>query len=183
MGPLLSNLHANPQSFRSSAAITMLSLYKEVADEIEKIKKYDDGKFPNTLYKRTVTVVHDALSKMRFGEAQQSTVAQYCLPLKSGHYRQELEKRCIFDSALIDMNIIHSIVSSPKDSCIFVVAGGAHIEQISEVLKRMGYESVLATHQRSRTTLKKVLNSDSATTVSDVHPEPVDIAIIDRYIN
>lgn len=181
VGPLLSNIKANPQSFRSSATIATSSLHKEVADEIEKIKKYDDGKLLNDLYKHTASGVSAALSKIGFkGKA---TVAQYCVPLQRKEYRQELEKLCIFDSALIDMNIMHSIAACGSEPIIFVLAGGSHIEQVSSVLKRMGYESVVtASAPAAAPAVKKVLNSDSADGCSDVHPQPVDITIIDKFI-
>ena len=182
VGPLLSNIKANPDSFRSSAVISTVSLQKEVTDQIEKIKKYDDGKFLNDLYKRTTSSVNAALSKLGFNKSK-VTVAQYCVPLMRKEYRQELEKLCIFDSALIDMNIIHSIVTSSVEPIIFVLAGGSHIEQVSSVLERMGYEVVIqGSANSSGPLLKKVLNSDNASASSDVHPQPVDITIIDTFI-
>lgn len=181
VGPLLSNIQAKPHAFRSSATIAISSLHKEVADEIEKIKKYDDGKLLNDFYRRTASTVHAALSKIGFNKSK-ATVADYCTGLQCKQYRQELEKLCIFDSALIDMNIIHSIATSSEAPIIFVFAGGSHVEQVSFMLKRMGYESVLTTSAPAVSVLKKVLNSDSLAVSSDVHPQPVDITIIDKFI-
>jgi hypothetical protein len=179
IGPLLNNIKAHPHSFKSSASIKTSSLHKEVIDEIEKIKQYDDGKELNALYKRTVANVRNALSKIAFNV--KSTIANYCAKLSSKHYRQELEKLCIFDSALIDMKIMHSIAESPEAPVIFVVAGGSHIEQMSAILKPMGYESVFATSQSTNPTIKKVVNA-SCDSVSEVLPEPVDITVIDQFI-
>lgn len=181
VGPLLNNCKADPHSFRSSATIATSSLHKEVADEIEKIKKYNDGKVLNDLYKRAVSTAHAALSKINFNGKK--TVADYCAQLPRKQYRQELEKLCIFDSTLIDMNIMHSIASSPGERLIFVIAGGSHIEQATDLLKRMGYESLFSTSATAAPVLKKILNSDSATASSEVHPAPVDITIIDKFIH
>ena len=181
VGPLLSNIQARPHAFRSSATIATSSLHKEVADEIEKIKKYDDGRLLNDLYRRTTSTVLTALSKIGFNKSK-VTVADYCTRLQCKQYRQELEKLCIFDSALIDMNIIHSIATSSEAPIIFVFAGGSHVEQVSFMLKRMGYESVLTTSAPAAPVLRKVLNSDSTAVSSDIHPQPVDITIIDRFI-
>jgi hypothetical protein len=180
VGPLLTNIQTNPHSFRSSATIATSSLHKEVVDEIEKIKKYNDGKILNDLYKRTTGTVQSALSKIGFNG--KATVADYCTPLQRKQYRQELEKLCIFDSALIDMNIMHSIAACPDTPFIFVIAGGSHVEQVSSVLKRMGYESVLKISGITAPGLKKVLNSDATTVPSDIHPEPIDITILDKFI-
>jgi len=163
IGPLLNNIEVSPFSVRSSATITTSSLHKEVVDELEKIKRYDDGKQLNNLYKKTVTSVRDALLKMRLCVDHECTVAQYCVQLRSKQYRQELEKLCIFDSALIDMNILHSIAARKKNPYIFVVAGGSHAEQVSAMLQSMGYELVFIT--------------------SNTQMRPVDITIIDTFIH
>lgn len=180
IGPLLNNLKANPQAFRSSATILMTSLYKEIVDEIEKIKKYNDGKLLNNLYKRAVSSVHTALLKMDF--TKKKTVAEYCTQLQRKQYRQELEKLCIFDSALIDMNIMHAIAASPEVPVIFVLAGGSHIEQVSSMLQKAGYESLLKTSVTTKPMVTKALNSDTVSSVTGLHPEPVDLAIIEKFM-
>lgn len=183
IGPLLSNIAATPYSFKSSAAITIASLYKEVVDEIEKIKKYDDGRLCNALYKRTVATVCSALSKIGFNAKQHKiTIARHCSGLPRKQYRQELEKLCIFDSALIDMKIMHSIAASPDAPVIFVAAGGSHIEQMSTMLKPMGYEVVFATTQPVCSTIKKVVNAACTDVSSDVLPQPIDITVIDKFV-
>src|SRR5207244_3776374 len=94
----------------------------------------------NKFYKRAVTDVHSALAKMKLCCADQKrTVANHYAGLKRDIYRQQLEKLCIFDSALIDSNIMHSIACCDA-SIIFVVAGGSHIQQVQELLKKIGYE-------------------------------------------
>ncbi len=180
IGPLLNNIKANPQSFRSSATIFMTSLYKEVIDEIEKIKKYNDGKLLNNLYQRAVNVVQAALTKMDF--KNKKSVAEYCTQLQRKAYRQELEKLCIFDSALIDMNIMHAIATSPDVPLIFVLAGGSHIEQVSSVLQKMGYNSLLKTSVTTKPVITKALNSDGSFAATESHPEPVDIKLIEQFM-
>jgi len=182
IGPLLSNIQASPYSFKSTMAISTAMLYKEVADEIEKIKHYDDGKILNAIYKYTLTAVCNVLSKIAFNIAQQqSTIAHYCSGLQRKEYKQELEKLCIFDSALIDMKIMHSIVAAPQAAFIFVAAGGSHIEQMRDMLKRMGYELVFATPQSASTTIRRVVNAGSSSS-SENAPQPADITVLDRFI-
>ncbi len=181
IGPLLNNIKANPQSFRSSATIFMTSLYKEVIDEIEKIKKYNDGKVLNSLYQRAVHSVHTALTKMNFKDNK--SVAEYCTQLQRKAYRQELEKICIFDSTLIDMNIMHAIAASPDVPLIFVLAGGSHAEQVSSMLQKVGYNSLLKTSVTTKPAITKALNSDgSAPASSESHPEPVDLKLIEQFM-
>lgn len=163
IGPLINNLTANPHAFKSSANITLMSLYKEIIHEIEKIKKYDDGKKLNKFYKRAIADVHTALSKMKlYGDDHQRTVAHYCVLLKQGNYRQELEKFCIFDSPLIDSNIMHSIACCGDATLIFVVAGGSHIECVHTLLKKMGYEEFFV--------------------CPDDQFKPIDISVLDTFL-
>lgn len=140
IGPLINDIKANPYVFKSSSTIPLVALYKEIMSEIEKIKKYDDGKKLNSFYKRAIADVRSALLKMKLCCAdQERTVAHHYAAFKGNNYRHELEKLCMFDSALIDSNIMHSIACCDA-TIIFVVAGGSHIQQVQELLKKMGYE-------------------------------------------
>jgi hypothetical protein len=181
IGPLLSNITANPRSFRSSAMILMTSLYKEIIDEIEKIAKYNDGKVLNNLYKRAISSVNTSLAKMNL--KNEKSVAEYCTQLQRKQYRQELEKLCIFDSPLIDMNVMHSIAVSPDIPLIFVCVGGSHGEQVSSMLRKvMGYESLLKTSVMTKPMVTKALNSGSFSASTELHPEPIDMKIIDQFV-
>lgn len=179
IGPLLNNLKVHPHDVRSSATIVLGALYKEVLDEIEKIRKYNDGKVLNSFYKRAIAAVHTALLKTGFNN--KITVAQYCAQLLQKQYRQELEKLCIFDSALIDMNIMHSIATSDA-AIVFVCAGGSHVEQVHSMLQKVGHKSLLKTSVITAPTVKKLLNSDSADISAETYPEPIDITIIEQFI-
>lgn len=161
VGPLITNIAADPHTVRSACCIPLVSLYKEIIDEIEKIKKYDDGKKLNHFYKRAIAGVRDKLCQMNLCCAdRKKTIAHYCARLRRDTYHKELEKLCIFDSALIDSNIMHSI-SGCDASIIFVVAGGSHIQEVAQLLKKMGYDMVF--------------------TSADGHlQKPVDITVLDR---
>lgn len=162
IGPLINNAHSDPHSFKSSSGITLFSLYKEIIDEMEKIKKYNDGKKLNDYYKRAVAHVRAHLSKMNIGGADRNkTVAHYCAQLRSNTYRKKLEDLCIFDSAFIDSNVMHSIMCCDMP-IIFVVAGGSHITQVNKLLEKIGYESVFA--------------------IPDNNQEPIDITVLDKFV-
>lgn len=161
IGPLITNANADPHTIRSACGITLVSLYKEIIDEIEKIKKYDDGKKLNKFYKRAIADVRAQLIKMKLLNADcTKTVACHCAQLQCSQYRQKLEKLCIFDSALIDSNIMHSIVCCDAP-IIFVVAGGSHIEEVARLLKKMGYETVFVSSDKDE-------------------QKPIDITVLDR---
>ena len=162
IGPLITNLQADPYSVRSSCSITLLSLYKEIVNEMEKIKKYNDGKTLNDYYKRSIAYVCSQLNKMKIEHVNDNkTVAHYCSQLRSNMYRKKLEHLCIFDSAFIDSNVMHSIMCCDVP-IIFVAAGGSHITQVNRLLEKMGYESIFV--------------------VPDNYQNPIDITVLDRFI-
>lgn len=164
IGPLINNIELNPHSFRSSAGITLLMLYQEIFNEIEKVKRYDDGKLFNAFYKRVMIQVQNRLAQMGLYTRNEAfSVAQHCVKLQKKNYKKELEKLCIFDSALIDVNILHSIMQSIQP-IIFVVAGGSHIEQVCKKIKQMGGETIFST------SLERVTQS-------------IDLAVLDRFIS
>lgn len=164
IGPLINNIQADPHSFRSSTGIKLGMLYNEIINEIEKIKRYDDGKKLNVFYKHAVAQVRNTLCKMKLcSKDKTATVAHYCAQLHQEKYRQKLENLCIFDSALIDINIMHSIMSS-AEPIIFVVAGGSHIQQVHALLKQIDGQTIFATPG------EKV-------------PQPIDLVLIDTFIS
>jgi hypothetical protein len=160
IGPLLSNITADPHTFKSSTTITLISLYKEIMNEVEKIKQYDDGKKINTFYQRILEQVHTRLSHLKLGHSDE-TLARYVQAFQKSEYQHKLEELCIFDSGLIDSNILHSIMQSDA-AFIFVVAGGSHIEQVNRVLKMIGYKEICASR-----------NSNF---------EPIDVTVLEKFL-
>ena len=137
LAPLLNNSSSNPYSFRSTKNITLFSLYNEIIDQIKKIQKYNDNELLNALYKSTTAAVQKNVLDLCLNNRKQTSVAHYCSGLWiKKNYRDMLEKLCIFDSALLDMTILHSITTSKDTSLILVVAGGSHIEHIQQLLTR-----------------------------------------------
>lgn len=144
IGPLINNITSAPYSFKSSC-IPISSLYKEIINEIERIKTYNDGKKLNDFYTNTLISINNKLYDMHLeDENEKKTVADHCAQLKQKKYRDKLEELCIFDSGLIDINIIHSIVCC-NAPIIFVMAGGSHIEQVKKILQKNRFRQVFST--------------------------------------
>jgi hypothetical protein len=145
VGPLLHEASSKTGLSRASNAITMDIVLQEVFGEIEKIKKYDDGKFLNDAYKRAISSVGVMIKQLGFDRNKKQSVAEFCSVFNRGNdneYLKNLEKVCVFDSALIDMNIMHSIAIAPEKAVIVVIAGGSHIEKMCDFLNNMGYEKI-----------------------------------------
>lgn len=143
LAPLLHNPDSNPYSFNSTKNIPIFALYKEIIDQIEKIKKYNDEQRLKAFYFSTLKTVNKDLSDLlldQYHTKKEFSVASYCYQYwNKKNYYTFLEKLCIFDSALLDINILHSIITSKNKSLILVIAGGSHIEQVKDILVNLGY--------------------------------------------
>jgi len=181
LGPLLNNPQSSPDCFKSSSTITIAALYKEIIEQIEKIKKYDDGKKLNALYAGNIVSLYKMLEKLGFNAYRDYSVAQYCQQLyKRKEYRQELENLCIFDSALLDMNIIHSIATS-SHPLIFIVAGGAHVEQVRKRVSLLGYQPLFSIAHTASFSFRKSLNVGEHKASSSV-PQPIDLINVEKWL-
>lgn len=143
LAPLLHNPHLDPFTFNSTKNITVSDLYKEVIGQIKKIKKYNDEQRLKAFYFSTLKKVNKDLSDVlldHYRGQKGISVASYCSQYwNQKNYYTWLEKLCTFDSALLDISILHSITSNKKKSLILVIAGGSHIEQVKNILVNLGY--------------------------------------------
>jgi hypothetical protein len=142
LAPLLNDLNADPYSISSTKHITMFALYSEIINQIKKIQSYKDTSFVS-LYSSTIEFVRKELNELSFTcykTKKDCSVAQYCSRFyTTKHYQNILEKLCIFDSALVDMSILHSIAINDKKLFILIIAGASHIEQVKNVMIKFDY--------------------------------------------
>lgn len=185
LGPLLNNVQAEPSRVASTSMISLTALAQEVSNEIERIKQYNDGTVLNALYKRTAQEVTKAFKQLQLDNTRHTTVADYCSNVSKKNYSKELEKICIFDSPIIDMKILHSIVSSPDKSVIVVAAGGSHIEKVSALLAVLGYKKVVAPAGEFLKchAVESALGSESKKADSLATPPALDMHILDQFVN
>jgi hypothetical protein len=182
-GPLLKNKSSDPFSFLSTSTIGFDVLLTEILDEISHIKTYDDGFFLNTLYKKTTQHITQECNVWKSYIQHYKNVAEYCKKIGEKN-SSELEKMCVFDSALIDMKILHSIINSPDKSIIFVVAGGSHIEKIETLLQKLGYTlSFTSSRDAATATLLKELEmTNNETNAGKKTPPAIDLDIVNTLV-
>lgn len=183
IGPLLNNSDVLPENFNSSKAITVDAVGKEVRDEIDVVKRYDDGVFLNALYKKVTQDVYKSFNKLKLSQDSQLSIADYCKRFFKNEYVKNLERLCVFDSSLVDMKIIHSIVKSPDKSVIVVAAGGSHIEKMSENLAGIGYKKILLKFPQKMAddvlVVKSSLASENKRSAGE--PPAIDMRILDEF--
>jgi len=160
----------------------MANIYDEVMNEIAIIKKYNDGKKLNDLYKRSIDDVMKSLHRLEIINNKKQSVAQYCTQHKNSKYEQFLQELCIFDSPLVDAKLVHSIVGIQNKPYILIFAGGAHINNVFDLLGQMGYK-----HEYSSpvsfvdATIKQSLHIKGNSLVHN-RPKAIDIRIIEKFM-
>ena len=183
IGPLLNNPQSRPSEFVSATSIGMDALYKEIVDELERIARYDDGKQVNDLYKPLIAHVKKSLHQLKIDRVIKQSIAQYCASVFKNNYVKHLEKLCIFDSPLIDIKIMHSIVSTPEKSIIIVAAGGSHIEKMKlfSSSRIILYKKIMPQYFYQH---KNIDNALGAGHKNDMHARPpaVDLKVLDEII-
>lgn len=184
LGPLLNNNQVVSEQRASSSSLLIKVLLQEVLDELERVRHYDDGLFLNGLYNRCVHEVQKSLQQLKMNSYGSITIADYCTRFFKNKHTQELEKMCIFDSPLIDMKIIHSIVSSPEKTIIVVAAGGSHIEKTNAILATLGYKKIITSSSSSiqHHAVESSLGSDKKNKAG-VNPPALDMHILDKFID
>jgi hypothetical protein len=182
IGPLLNNPHSRPYEFSSAVSIGMDALYKEITDELERVSRYDDGKQINALYKSLIAQVKKSLQQLKLDRVVNQSIAHYCASVFKNNYVKHLEKLCIFDSQLIDIKILHSIVSSPEKLVIIVAGGGSHIEKMNEFLSLIGYaKEMMPDSFEYHTTIDTTVGAGNK---NDMHARPpaINLKMLDTII-
>ena len=186
LGPLINNIHARVDSFPSSNTLYIDALYREVMREIDSIRSYADGRVLNSRYKRTISGVMRALRRLRLDRYQKMSIAEYCIKCtKSSNRLDVLQRLCTFDSDLLDVKLVHSVIVAQNRRHVFAIAGGTHIKHACTLLKHAGYKMVFVSKLASQCEydLSKCLGSHIVENVFCVKPEPVDISIITKFFH
>ena len=140
LGPVLNNLSTSMDAFPSTTEISVTQLVQEIKDIIKEIRSYKDGKQLTAYYKKYIQEVTQELKNLDL--AGSSSVAHYLETHSTPATRLDLLKKLLtFDSNLLDLKLVHSIVSAPQTTVI-ALAGGSHISRAREILEKDGYQVV-----------------------------------------
>lgn len=139
IGPVLKDNAKDPKTYPSVAGISVGDVVKEIKDESQKIAKFNDGRVLNDWYRASVEQVDKKIVAYGLTDHKMS-MADYLASKKSNPML--LQKLLTFDRALLDAHIVHSVVNTNKEN-ICLLAGGSHIERVSQMLEKVGYKRVL----------------------------------------
>lgn len=140
LGPVLNNEH-KMCSFPSVCSISVGQVCDEIYQECGCIEQFDDGPIVNAWYAASIQDVMQSAATFALDKHRHKSVADY---LSRKRKRLPLVKDLLtFDRCLLDARIVHAILESQDKERICVMAGGSHIERVSDVLQKIGYQPLM----------------------------------------
>lgn len=183
LGPVLNNLTQNPHNFPSVTATSVMTLAQEVDAVMDDITTYNDGQLQKH-YQQTMHPIKEQINKWKQKDCCDLNVAQYLMNESNQADRLDLLKHLLtFDSGLLDLKMVHTVVNSDKQFVI-ALSGGAHITRVSELLEAIGYENLYGTEVQfhKEYDLNKCLGSNIIDGSYCVRPEPIELDAISSLI-
>jgi hypothetical protein len=185
LGPVLNNLNQRPKAFPSVAGTTVAVLANEIDAIVQEITTYTDGPILEAVYQHNIKQVQPQLTHFKNNSHKDMSVAEYLESHSKPKERLEFLKHLLtFDSCLLDLKMAHAICAPCKAEKVVAIAGGAHIARVSELLEKVGYEVVYAsdTQYKKECDLTKCLGSNIVDGAYCIHPEPIDLEQLVKYL-
>lgn len=141
LGPVLNNEH-KMYSYPSVCSISVGQVCDEIYQECACIEQFDDGQAAvNDWYTASIRDVMQYADKLALDKHRRKSMADY---LSRKRKRLPLVKDLLtFDRCLLDARIVHAILECQDKERICVIAGGSHIERVSDLLQKIGYQPLI----------------------------------------
>lgn len=128
----------DPDCYRESVAkISTADLIQETNDIIHEIGIYKDG----AIFKKEYDTIFE---KLQIDYALVRLIQVEC-----EFFNRDLielyHALALASWRLLDARILHQIATNKKEKCIFIAAGGAHIENINTMLPKLGFKKLSGT--------------------------------------
>lgn len=185
LGPVLNNLKEPLDKFPSATMTPMAALVQEIGDVVNEIRTYEDGFVLKKIYEDSIKDVIKQLQALHLDKHINVSVAAYLHAHSQEHNRLDLLKRLLtFDSGLLDLKLVHSVISSKNKAKYVAIAGGAHINRTCELLAKVGYEPVQTTKvtYMKEHDLQRCLGSNIIEGAFCVKPQPISIDFLQELI-
>lgn len=185
VGPALNNLQAPVHTFESTRKISVALLVREIEDVCSQIQAYQDGHVLREFYGICVNDVKKQMQELGLYEHSNKSVADYLETVARSEQRLALMKKLLtFDSVLLDVRMLHSILTENKRSIYMICAGGSHTARVAQLLIKCGYEHVHTTQSNSirEYNLEKCLGSNIIDGAYCQKPTPIDLHGIERFL-
>ena len=137
LGPVINNITVDPHLFSSTRTITVNDLIEETESAVQDLSSISHGIVWRAAYTHDIRNIKAHMERLGMYKNRTQSVADFLTG--SSLNRLALVKELLtLDSALLDLKMVHSILSS-RQHTIVIFAGGSHIERIVSLLCKMGY--------------------------------------------
>lgn len=179
LGPVLNNRDKKPHSFPSVANTSVGDVVNEISYETDRIVRFDDGPLLNDWYRQCIERVDKKITTYGLTDGALS-MADYLTRKKNS--LPLIKKLLIFDRELLDAKIVHEVINNQDKERICVLAGGSHIERVSNMLKKVGYRTVLQLPEVvcSKDDIDSCVQSEQAVS-EDTMPDPINLDRLRRF--
>lgn len=177
LGPVLNNLHEPLDTFASVVGAKVGNIVDEIKNTIKEIQAYNDGPALKKIYESVINDVQTHMVSLNFIPQVDQTMAQYLAAHSTPLSRLELLKKLLtFDSNLLDVKLIHTVVNTQSKSKVVAIAGGSHIVRVCELLEKIGYKKVNSTNiaYAKEYDLQRCLGSHILEGSYCVKPQPIE---------
>jgi len=113
------------------------------------------------------------------------TVADYLDLMSTKKNRVEVLKNLLtFDSILVDLRLLHSVVNSKNKSSYLALAGGSHIKRVAKLISKLGWEWVHSTTPTfiKERSMRKCLGGNIIEGKFCKKPKSIDVRFIKDYL-
>ncbi len=145
-GPVLNNPKKSPTTLDSTNKITIDTIYTEVKNALARVQLFRDGPDLQKHYDKNTDHVLNELKQLQLNSKSRINIANYLIEQTTPVMRPDALKRLLtFDSGLLDMNFVHGVLQARDKNIILIIAGGAHINNVCEILEKIGYKRIYNT--------------------------------------
>ena len=185
-GPVLNHPNLSPTSLDSANKISIDAIYAEIKHAIERVQSFRDDPDLQKQYAQAIKHVLDELIDLHLQGKSHTSIASYLTQQTTPVMRPDALKRLLtFDSGLLDMNFVHGVLQARDKNIIVIIAGGAHVNNVCELLEKNGYKRVYNTpvayvqdHNLNSCIGSRIIDENYC-----VKPQAVDLHAIDQFID
>ena len=186
LGPLLHNLNADVSTIPSLKGIRVKDLLQETQEAVNEIKRYNDGAVLASWYATHVKELAAHIERLKMDRYEGDSMADYVAQHTTNSTRLKMLKYLLtFDSALLDVKMVHSVQAAADKERVVAFAGGTHIVRVVDMLKKMGYKEVYSTKPEyyREHALEKCVGSHITDGTFCVRPHPVSNEVFKKIVN
>jgi hypothetical protein len=186
LGPLLHNLNADVATIPSLKGIRVREVLQETQATVDEIKRYNDGATLASWYASNLKELAAHIEKLKMARCETDSMADYVARHTTHSTRLKMLKYLLtFDSALLDVKMVHSVQANADKQRVVAFAGGTHIVRVVDMLKKMGYKEVYSTtpeYYREHA-LEKCVGSHITDGTFCVRPHAVSNEVFKKLVN